>query len=560
MAITEQNGLMTFKDESGNKTLLYPVTKKECVDGMDDVDAHLADRSNPHEVTSGQIKRTGGQTVEAALIALEGRGAHTGTADPTKTTAGRVGDVYVNTASKTVFHCVSASAGKYTWVSGVLPEILVSVKKNVTVTATDGTATYSAVSDGQAKFPLPGYGTWTVSATIGGKAYTKTVDVNAAAQFHVKLGYSTMTAVIDLSNSNPDTCVTYADDAVGMTAEQWDAFFGHYPVLLKNGTEVCRLDRNDYARREDGGYADITSGSEGDVMVAFPIRGLKMTKANNKITIQFTDDPDNPNFKYYAHQRGNARKSVFYIGAYKASGIRRGSSETPGTFCSLSGKSISSGTSLSDARIMAQNLGKGYELSAFYQLLYRQCAYIMKFGSLDSQRKTGKGFVSGSSGVKTGGTDAYGMDSELIKASNPSYMTDGQHQVKCFGIEDFWGNVNEWVDGIHSNLGNTFSISTCTDEFSNNSSTGGPAITNVSGSSSGYMKQPIGSTEAGFIAASGGGSATTYFSDYTSLSSDSFAIFGGAYNEGDKAGMFSLNIKYNNEHSYATNGARLMYL
>ena len=52
--------------------------------------------------------------------------------------------------------------------------------------------------------------------------------------------YKKMTVNIDLSNSNPSTSITYADDAVGMTAgsSEWDEFLGHYPVLFKDGAEV----------------------------------------------------------------------------------------------------------------------------------------------------------------------------------------------------------------------------------------------------------------------------------------------------------------------------------
>ena len=77
-------------------------------------------------------------------------------------------------------------------------------------------------------------------------------------------------AIIDLSNSNPATCVTYADDAVGMTAgdSAWDEFFGHYPVLLKNGVEVGKLNPNNFDQFEDGTTADISSGNAGDAMIA----------------------------------------------------------------------------------------------------------------------------------------------------------------------------------------------------------------------------------------------------------------------------------------------------
>lgn len=54
MAVLEKNGLLTYKDTAGNKTLLYPITKKECVDGMEDIDAHLENQQNPHGVTAEQ--------------------------------------------------------------------------------------------------------------------------------------------------------------------------------------------------------------------------------------------------------------------------------------------------------------------------------------------------------------------------------------------------------------------------------------------------------------------------------------------------------------------------
>ena len=54
MATTEHNGLMVYKDESGNLRVLYPVTKADLVDGLDELfeaqteatDAKLANKSD----------------------------------------------------------------------------------------------------------------------------------------------------------------------------------------------------------------------------------------------------------------------------------------------------------------------------------------------------------------------------------------------------------------------------------------------------------------------------------------------------------------------------------
>lgn len=37
MAVYEKNALLTGKDEAGNKNLIYPITKLDCVDGAEDL-------------------------------------------------------------------------------------------------------------------------------------------------------------------------------------------------------------------------------------------------------------------------------------------------------------------------------------------------------------------------------------------------------------------------------------------------------------------------------------------------------------------------------------------
>lgn len=55
MAATEYNGIMTYLDADGNETALYPITKKQNIAGMEDIDAHVEATDNPHAVTPEQI-------------------------------------------------------------------------------------------------------------------------------------------------------------------------------------------------------------------------------------------------------------------------------------------------------------------------------------------------------------------------------------------------------------------------------------------------------------------------------------------------------------------------
>lgn len=55
MAVVETSGIIKSRDSSGNIVFLYPMTLKDNVSGMEEVDAHLTDTSNPHNVTAEQI-------------------------------------------------------------------------------------------------------------------------------------------------------------------------------------------------------------------------------------------------------------------------------------------------------------------------------------------------------------------------------------------------------------------------------------------------------------------------------------------------------------------------
>lgn len=377
--------------------------------------------------------------------------------------------------------------------------------------------------------------------------YSDTGAVNANKQNRLSgtpQPYKIMTAIIDLSNSNPETSVTYADDAVGMTpkSDEWDEFFGHYPVLLKDGIEVGRLNPDNFAQFEDGTAADITSGDAGDVMIAFPRRGVSISTNGTTLRVSMTNIPDNPDFRYYAHERGEARKEVFYLGAYKgyvdSSKLR-----------SLSGKTPTVSQKFGTFRTQAHAAGDGYENSGFYQLTFRQVMYILKYKDLNSQTALGQGYTRGSAIVSTGGTNTNGMDNGT--ASDTS-------RVKLFGLEDFWGNVFEFIDGIVTN--STRNILTTTDNFNDS---GTEYIDQGQGATSDlglYMSKPQGTTETGFLAKEVRGSSTTYLCDYIRLDASCVAMFGGDRMSGSNAGAFSLLVSANSSTIYSTTSARLMYL
>lgn len=51
----EERGCLSYKDKDGNLYYMYPVTQKDCIEGLEDFDAHLLKIDNPHKVTADQI-------------------------------------------------------------------------------------------------------------------------------------------------------------------------------------------------------------------------------------------------------------------------------------------------------------------------------------------------------------------------------------------------------------------------------------------------------------------------------------------------------------------------
>lgn len=79
MATIEKNSLISFKDESGDRVLVYPITKAECVEGLAEIAEHSNKTDNPHKVTASQIpyiegtEETPEKSVSKAIQDLENK-------------------------------------------------------------------------------------------------------------------------------------------------------------------------------------------------------------------------------------------------------------------------------------------------------------------------------------------------------------------------------------------------------------------------------------------------------------------------------------------------------
>lgn len=345
-----------------------------------------------------------------------------------------------------------------------------------------------------------------------------------------------VTAVIDQANSNPLTCVTYEDDAkmMGKGSSEWDKFFGTKLVLFKDGKEIRGL--------QDSELNGLTQ-EDGDVMVKFKRMGLNIKTVGDKVYVSMTDNPDDPNFKYYAHTRGAERREAFYLGAYLGY-------EENGKLRSIKGYEPTGNKTIGDFRTLAQANGKGYEQFAFYQLVFLQAMYVLKYGNLDSQTAIGKGLTGGSF-ANTGATNGKGIDFG---------STDATLQMRFQYLEDFYGNKFQWIDGVQS--GGSSNMMTTTDNFNDERKEYTSYPIGFSGNIYPYPKKVQGTSELGFTIKENGASQTTHFCDRQDVYGNAIKIphFGGLYSVGAEAGVFCFFCNDSTSNSYGGMGSRLMFL
>lgn len=377
-------------------------------------------------------------------------------------------------------------------------------------------------------------------------------EVTATPKSYVIYGVS-----IDTTNSNPATALAYIEGAVGFIPAagnngsfsygSWQDKFPFNqikPCLYKAGAVNYYLSPTDYTKKADGVTAsDITSGTDGDVMVEFPKIYWKFETIGTDLYIRISDTKIDSTYKCLAHMRGTTEKDKCYVSAYLGYSLSS-------KLRSLSGKTPTVSQTIGAFRTLAKTNGSNYDQMAYFQLLMLQALFVIMFKNLNSQTALGRGYVDGNSAsIATGGTNTKGMFYG---------ETTGKLQNKFCGIEDFWGNCYYWIDGLFCDSNRNILLT------NQNFNDTGSAYTNygqgATSDLSGYISGVQGTTEAGFMVKATTGSATTYYCDYDSLYADCLPRFGGYWSDSDVAGAFRLDVSHSASYAVANVGGRLLAL
>lgn len=349
------------------------------------------------------------------------------------------------------------------------------------------------------------------------------------------------------NNSNPSTCCTYIEDAVGISVATPTSLGGwadKFPfnkiriVGFKNGTVTKEIKPSNKTQYTDGS----TVPTDVDVMVEIPKVYWKFTNITNGYEMRISNYKIDSSYDCYAHKVGGVEKDFIYVGAYL--GYNEG-----GKLRSKSGVSPTTSATLTHFRTYANNVGSGYQQWNWFTLLLLQNLYLLAYKNLNSQNALGYGYVNRNSNkTNTGGTNTKGM----------VFGETGGKQQMCFlGIEDFWGNLYQFVDGMKLN-GYNIMVATNNKSFNNSAS----GYENVGKTSSlGVRIDKVAHTnKGGFFPMSTNGSDTTYYCDFGSADSDCFGITGGSKADGLGAGAFCLSVGYSASGQDSFVGSRLVFL
>lgn len=360
---------------------------------------------------------------------------------------------------------------------------------------------------------------------------------------------------IDTTDSNPETACEYTDNAVGLLPAHGNngAFNGgdwltRYPFnqikpcLFKNGAVVNYLNPDNFSQFADGTSADISSGDAGDVMIEIPKFYYKIgrngkyveVKIANALMAGFTD---------YAFSYKGESKDKFYIGAYL------GYKDSNNKLRSLTGKTVTGNITIGAARTAAQANGAGYEQLSFNKLTALQVLYVVMFKNLNSQAALGQGYTNNSSAYRdTGATDTKGM----------TYGTNAgataNDTVKFLGIEDFYGNLYQWVDGF---VGASNAVKITDGNF--NDTGDGYETHATKNSNGGYTSDVNAGNITGFVPSKTGGSTSTYYCDSGYVGAGCVPDFGGVRSSGAGAGAFYFGCSFSASYAGSIIGARLTF-
>lgn len=329
----------------------------------------------------------------------------------------------------------------------------------------------------------------------------------------------------------------------------YSSIWDNHPIVGQIGGWVCdkdtgalkyKLHKTDWTKKSDGS-ASVLTGEDGDVMVKVPAYYLKITmEAYGQPRYEIDDTiPDryatNGRPGFFVHPafltKSGKVKPYILVAAYKGYILNNQLRSVSGVKPSVS-QTISSFT---DRARQGRNTGANkHDITRFYERLACNLLMYIEFGDLNMQNAIGQGWTNMSESNTTGTTNSLGDRSGYVENNN------GKASIRWRGIEDYWGNVWEFVNGFMiSDAGYHFTNDVT--KFLNMGAMETYAKDLSAKVPNGYITdmEKIPGKEWMMIPKTTGGSASTYWCDYFSShnpTEQNIALAGGDWANGAHCG------------------------
>jgi hypothetical protein len=237
----------------------------------------------------------------------------------------------------------------------------------------------------------------------------------------------------------------------------------------------------------------------------------------------------------------------------------------PATTAGVEGINTNGGD-IRNCRYWAQAMGNKWEQYDFLTHNALCMLAFIEYGTFDLQTAIGKGVVDKASGTNnnaelTGQTAGYAGGTDLGNASG-QIATNGLKSMSYRGVENLYGNIWKWVDGLNIKADNDPYVADhgfVSDQFTDPYVSLQATLPSSNGYGGDFLLNNV--IDYGFLtSALGGASNSGLFDYYYQTTGNRVALVGGSWNRGLFAGPLDWYLNYSSANAGRNVGARSLFI
>lgn len=351
-------------------------------------------------------------------------------------------------------------------------------------------------------------------------------------------------------------------------------------IMNDAGAVVYYLDPADSTKKADGSAADLT-GASGQVMVEIPAFYIRYSYASNTHNWDISLYPLNGYILHPAFLKNGIQVAYRYCGAYEgalydvsgavytdgSSGQVKDFTATTGDkLSSVSGKLAVTNETRANFRTISANRGTGWRQLDFYLLSAIQLLFLVEYASFNSQSMIGAGISNVTDWAaynnyypiaSSGNSNVIGNASGNT-AGSASCATEASKYMSYRGIENWFGHIWKFVDGININDNVPYASNTNA-QFADDTASNYTNLGITLCASNGWQNT-LTRIATGFLPTAVGASSTTKITDYYWQDAGwRVALVGGDAHNGADNGGFCCRLHHASDGLYSNIGGRLAY-